>query len=120
MAVAQQRKIDQRTMKKARLKKATRDRESENKIQSMITIIFIVLLIFVLVKGITFFAEIKSQQNEVEQKYSDLKAKKIELEEELEYIGTPEYIENAAREKLKMVMPGEILYVLKDSTGSSD
>lgn len=34
-----------------------------------------------------------------------------ELEREIEYVQTDEYIENAAREELGLIMPGEIRYM---------
>jgi cell division protein FtsB len=37
-----------------------------------------------------------------------------ELEDELEYAQTDEYVENAAREELNMIMPGEIRYMGQD------
>ncbi|MDR0424687.1 MAG: septum formation initiator family protein [Clostridiales Family XIII bacterium] len=42
------------------------------------------------------------------------------LESELEYINDPAYIEQEARTRLRMVKPGELLYVMQDGTDSTD
>lgn len=115
--MAYRKKTDEREEKKARLKNSTKNRDAERRVQKTMVIIFVIVLIFVVVKGVISFVELKSQQKEVEAKYESLVSEKEELENTLEYINTPEYIEKAARDMLKMVMPGEILYVLKDENG---
>lgn len=117
--MAYRKKTDDRAEKKARLKNSTKNRDAERKIQKTMIIVFVIVLIFVVIKGVISFVELKSQQKEVEAKYESLVSEKEELENTLEYINTPEYIEKAARDMLKMVMPGEILYVLKDENGNT-
>lgn len=117
--MAYRKKTDERAEKKARLKKTTRDRDADRRAHKTLIIIFVILLVFVVVKGVFSFVELKAQQKEVEEKYASLVEEKEELENTLEYINTPEYIEKAARDMLKMVMPGEILYVLKDENGDN-
>lgn len=117
--MADRRKTDERKEKKARLKDTTKNRNFEHAAHRILMIGFVVVLIFVVAKGIFSFIDLKAQQNEVEEKYANMQAEKKELQETLEYINTPEYIEKTARDMLKMVMPGEILYVLKDGDGEN-
>ncbi|MBQ4340826.1 MAG: septum formation initiator family protein [Firmicutes bacterium] len=112
--MADRRKTDERKEKKARLKDTTKNRNFEHAAHRILMIGFVVILIFIVIKGIFSFIDLKAQQNEVEEKYANMLAEKEELQETLVYINTPEYIEKTARDMLKMVMPGEILYVLKD------
>lgn len=116
--MAYRKKTDERDKKKERLKKSTRDRDIGYRANKTLIIIFVILLSFVAVKGAISCFELKAQQKEVEQKYASLLSEKEELEETLKYINTPEYVEKTARDMLKMVMPGEILYVLKDEDTS--
>jgi len=48
---------------------------------------------------------------------SDLEAQKSDLEEEVEYRETADFIEKEAREKLGLVMTGEELFVTEDVLG---
>ncbi|QIB68033.1 septum formation initiator family protein [Aminipila butyrica] len=50
-----------------------------------------------------------------------LQGKKQDLTEELSNVNNPEYIEQQARQQLRMVKPGEVLYVLppQGETGST-
>jgi len=50
-----------------------------------------------------------------------LKEKKQDPTEELGNVNNPEYVEQQAREQLKMVKPGEVMYILppKDTTGTA-
>lgn len=50
-----------------------------------------------------------------------LQEKKRDLSEELGNVNNPEYIEQQARQQLKMVKPGEVLYILpqKNTTGAA-
>lgn len=41
-----------------------------------------------------------------------LKKERESLKEELKHVNEPEYIEQQAREQLKMVKPGEVMYIL--------
>ncbi len=118
--MAHRRKADEKRRKPEKIQKRRQNREAEKKIQHIITVVFVILLIFIIIKGTISFIDLKAQQREAEKTYGDLQDKKAELQETLQYINTPEYIENAAREMLKMVMPGEILYILKDSDESNE
>ncbi len=87
---------------------------SERRILRGITIILIILLLLVGIKGSVSVLNLKSEQSKVEKNYDDLKVERDDLRQELKHINTSDYIEQTARDMLKMVMPGEILYIIKD------
>ena len=55
---------------------------------------------------------LKMEQSKLEAKQQKLEEKKKELKEEKKAVNDPEYIEEQARQQLKMIKPGEILYML--------
>lgn len=92
----------------------------EADLQRLIYVIFAVVLAIVLIRGAVSFHSLKVEQKAVEKKYAQLQEQKAELEQDLKYINTPEYIERTARDMLKMVMPGEILYIMRDGTTKTE
>jgi cell division protein FtsB len=57
-------------------------------------------------------ASLKTDEAEATTKFQAALDKKARLENELNYIDDPAYIEHQARTRLRMVKPGEIYYVL--------
>lgn len=55
-------------------------------------------------------------QNQVEAENKALMLQKARLEEELKNVSDPKYIEQQARTQLRMIFPGEILYILPEKT----
>ena len=53
-------------------------------------------------------------QNQVEAEHKALLMEKARLEEELKNVSDPKYIEQQARTQLRMIFPGEVLYILPD------
>lgn len=79
---------------------------------------FIVLLLaLVIFTGYKFFVNyqhinrLKVRINNLEQNIAVAESKQNELQEELENINTPEYIEKIARNELGLVKPGEVLLI---------
>ncbi|MGI6733533.1 MAG: FtsB family cell division protein [Anaerovoracaceae bacterium] len=64
--------------------------------------------------------KLKIEEAEAQAKLDKLMAEKQALEEELALVDSEEYIEQQAREHLRMIMPGEILYVLKEREEEKD
>lgn len=58
--------------------------------------------------------------HETVEERAKLENEKKRLEEELENVNNPEYIEQQAREQLKMVKPGEVMYILPQEESSSE
>ncbi len=84
---------------------------NKKKIIKMI-IVAIVLVVFLNsgYKLMQAFFEGKSLND----KNTVLEAEKEELQNELKIVNTDEYIEKKAREKLDLVMPGELIFVLPE------
>lgn len=59
-------------------------------------------------------------QNQIEAENKALISQKLKLEEELKNVSNPKYIEQQARTQLRMIFPGEILYVLPEKTEESN
>lgn len=95
--------------------KPSRNKEDNIRIWRLFRFVILVLLVAIMARGVINIFSLKIQQSEAEQQYQEKVDEKARLEVTLNYINTPEYIEQVARDKLKMVMPGEILYVLKDA-----
>lgn len=55
-------------------------------------------------------------QKQVEAENQALTNQKLKLQEELKNVSDPKYIEQQARTQLRMIFPGEILYILPDKT----
>ncbi len=57
---------------------------------------------------------VEMYQNRIEAEHQQLLAQKSKLEDELKNVRDPKYIEQQARTQLRMIFPGEILYVLPE------
>lgn len=60
---------------------------------------------------------LRAERTAVQNRNAELTALKIKLEGQLEDVNNPEYIEGQARTQLRLVKPGEVLYIFppKDS-----
>lgn len=65
------------------------------------------------VVGLSVFniTSLKKEQRQIEQRRQELREIKAEKEEKLKHINDPDYIEDQARTQLRLVMPGEKIYV---------
>jgi len=73
-----------------------------------------IMTIFVVVIGFSVY-NVVSVHSHLEESIASQEALQIEkarLEYELQHVDSPEYIEQQAREKLKMIMPGETFYIV--------
>nr|WP_315021380.1 septum formation initiator family protein [uncultured Aminipila sp.] len=86
-------------------------------------IYFCIVLCIMLVIGVSIFNvySLHKEYKDITAQNKHLKEQKQDLTEELGNVNNPEYIEQQAREQLKMVKPGEVLYVLPqtNTTGAS-
>ncbi|GAB1475935.1 hypothetical protein MASR2M70_07670 [Bacillota bacterium] len=82
----------------------------------------LVIILLFAVMGVSLFNVItlRMEKAEAEAKLLSLENEKKALQEELSKAGSKEYIEQQAREQLRMIMPGEVLYVLKESEKAED
>ncbi len=81
---------------------------------------------FLIYVGVTFvrqelkLRQLHAEEEACQQKILLLKEDVEELEEELENASSPETIERIAREKLKMVKPNEIIYIIQEDDAETD
>lgn len=83
-----------------------------NKVRLIITAIAIVVVavVGVSIKGIV---DLKIEQRELEARKAQLIEQRLQLQEELKNINNLDYIEEQARIQLKLIMPGETLYIIE-------
>ena len=84
-----------------------------NRSRMTLTIIVVVLVLALLmsVKGIF---TLRAEQKNLKAQNEALLLEKESLKDELENVSDKEYIEEQARIQLKLIKPGEILYILDD------
>lgn len=78
-----------------------------------ISAVILLLVAVVTVNGISLQAkekEYNAQVEELQSQLADEKAKADEIEELEKYVGTDEYIEEIAKEKMGLVYPNEIIF----------
>ena len=77
-------------------------------------VFFLMFLIIIVIIGVSVFNIVLLKLNEarIEKEQLALLEQKARLEYEFSQIDSLEYIEQEARQQLKMIKPGEILYVL--------
>lgn len=103
-------------------KRAIRRGKIRRRIITGIVFAILALLLFLLVFNII---SLKKEQYDTRKEQEALKQQKAELQKELEHAETPENIEMQAREQLRLIKPGEILYMFpteitdRDGAGSS-
>ena len=88
-----------------------------NKVRIVVTVIVVVLIAVVGVSIKNVF-DLRAEQDELRAKNKQLASEKASLKEELKNVNDYDYIEEQARIQLKLIRPGEILYVL-DEEGTS-
>ncbi|HZK62343.1 MAG: septum formation initiator family protein [Peptostreptococcaceae bacterium] len=73
----------------------------------------IIALIVIVIYAYNVIA-VEMYQNQIEAEKQQLTEQKIKLEDELKNVRDPKYIEQQARTQLRMIFPGEILYILPE------
>lgn len=104
---AERQRLEEKKAERKRKKKAA----GINIVQLFIIIIVLGIAVFVGVRAVTTY-RIMSDYKKVQEENQRLKAEKKSLEEELKHVNEPEYVEQQARQQLKMVKPGETMYIL--------
>ena len=80
----------------------------------LILTVIIVVLIFFAAISVKNIVSLHVEKNELEEENARLEDEKNRLQNELENADDPEYIEEQARQQLRMVMPGEVLYIIEE------
>jgi len=105
-------------MKQERLKKEERQRQKRKRHKR--SIIFVASFCSICL-GIVVFVNAQSRRVLIEEKAAvekqldSLKYKTESLREELSMVESDEYVEQQARSELRMVYPGEMIYVLQEN-----
>ena len=79
---------------------------------TLIVIIFLICAAFS-IKNIVY---LHIEQARLEEEQAELEQEKTELEDELKNVNDEDYIEEQARKQLRMVKPGEQIYILDNSS----
>ena len=82
------------------------------KITKMIILILLIWAIAFAALQVYNMYRINADYKKVLIENTKLKKERESLKEKLKHVNEPEYIEQQAREQLKMVKPGEVMYIL--------
>lgn len=83
------------------------------------TVIVVVMIAVVGVSVRNIFS-LRAEQSKLQTANSQLTAEKASLKDELKNVNDYDYIEEQARIQLKLIKPGEVLYILNDGRGNSN
>lgn len=82
--------------------------------KALVYLIIIVVMLSVAGASIYNILSLKQEQKALLEEQQRLKKQRQELQEELKHLEDPDYIEEQARTQLRLVMPGESIYVFSD------
>lgn len=102
---------ERKAQKEARQKIAEENRTKRNRFAAVVfAALFVLAIIFG--KDIKQIIDLTKQKNAAQAQLDSINSRIAQLEDELSRIKSPEYIEQQARNQLRMIYPGEILYVI--------
>jgi cell division protein FtsB len=114
------RRVTKTSVIKEKLILSKSELKRNNRIRYLVFFGSLIILFFL---GVSMFSivNLKVEENKAIALQEKLKNEKISLQNEIININSPEYIEQQARIQLKMIKPGEVLYVfpLSDQNGST-
>ncbi len=84
-----------------------------NKIR-VILLVLLLMMIFVIGSSVKEIIVLQMENTKLVEEKKKLKKEKKKLEETLKEINDDEYIEEQARKQLKLIKPGEHLYIVDD------
>ena len=79
---------------------------------------FIFAIAFLYLRGYLELVRVKYQISVVNQEIEVWEARCNELREQINYLSSDEYVEKMAREKLGLVKPGEVQFIVADPASS--
>lgn len=82
--------------------------------------LLVVALIGVAAVSVRTIIELSAEKSRLRTENAELTQQKKDLEAELKSVNDLDYIEEQARKQLKMVKPGEVLYVIDDSGDNAE
>jgi len=97
------------------MKKSKKGFLKRNKIIIVFFIIFFVYIGYTVISNESRYKELKTEEENYNEEITVLKEEIESLKIEIEKSQSHEIIEKIAREKLKMVKPNEIIYIIQDN-----
>lgn len=93
-----------------------RKRKKRVKINKLRLLLIAVVVVLIVAIGFSVknVMDLRAEQTRLKATNASLKDKKAALETELKNVNDTNYIEEQARIQLKLIKPGEVLYVLDD------
>jgi cell division protein FtsB len=85
----------------------------------MYLLILAALLLALSIQAFHIYSLVKEREELALNRYA-LEKEKARLEEELKNVNSTEYVEQQAREQLKLIMPGETLYIFPKKEEAND
>ncbi|MEG0156522.1 MAG: septum formation initiator family protein [Anaerovoracaceae bacterium] len=105
--------------KKAKSFKAKHRRSIKKVRRTLVYFIIISSLVAMVGFSLYHIISLKIEARDLEAQRVALEKQKADLEAEKETVNEPEYIEQQARKLLRLIMPGETLYILPTEEGES-
>lgn len=87
---------------------------NKNKIVIILALVVLLYFSYILIKQELKYNELMDDKIYYANEIDRLKEVIEELNKKIDEISTPEYIEQIARERLKMVKPDEIIYIIDE------
>ena len=119
-----QKEEEKRRREEERRLSARQRRQRRNR--ALIYFFGILVIVVILVASAWKIFSLEAQKSKLEAENKQLLEQRDDLQNELENVNDPEYVEHQAREQLSLIMPGETLYILpslpgrENEDGSSD
>ena len=113
----ERRKVHQSSLakKQAKRERAAERKRQRGKVYALVAgTVAILFIVFVAVGAALDIFGLRDERNEAQQKLAELEKQKGSLEEELTQVESEEYVKQRARDELKMIEDGEVLYIVKD------
>ncbi len=109
----EQKKIEEEEkQRREETQKISPRRKRQMRRRALMYTVGILLIVGLLVFSAWDIISLKMEQSHQEARKKELVKQRDHLQNELESVQDPEYIKQQAREQLKLIMPGETLYIL--------
>ena len=82
-------------------------------------IILVIILVVASIQGIRIYSFIQERESLIQIQHALIK-ERAKFQEELTNVNSTEYVEQQAREQLKLIMPGETLYIFPKIQENTD
>ncbi|MGC2873496.1 FtsB family cell division protein [Ihubacter sp. rT4E-8] len=102
---------EERRQNAARAPRKRKVRINKGRIALTVIVLMLIAVVGVSIKNVF---DLRAEQRELAQRQKELNDEKAALQEELKNVNDLDYIEEQARNQLKLIKPGEILYILEN------